>query len=176
MSERFVLLSGCSGGGKSTLLAALRVRGYHVVEEPGRRVVKHELEKGGTALPWTDAAAFTRRTIEVALSDREAAQEQPGWVFFDRGLIDAASALEHLTGESGIEVAPGHSRQSGLDRSISLSRGLLCPYGVSRRSARDRRTAARHYHSVMFPDLPFRRPEDRELLLSGLRLAMGETT
>jgi adenylate cyclase len=29
---------------------------------------------------------------------------------------------------------------------------------------------------VMFPDLPFRRPEDRELLLSGLRLAMGETT
>jgi predicted ATPase len=155
MSERFVLLSGCSGGGKSTLLAALRVRGYHVVEEPGRRVVKHEFEKGGTALPWTDAAAFARRTIEVALSDREAAQEQPGWVFFDRGLIDAASALEHLTGESGIEVAPGHSRQSGLDRSISLSRGLLCPYGVSRRSARDRRTAARHYPSRHVPRSAF---------------------
>ena len=25
-------------------------------------------------------------------------------------------------------------------------------------------------------DLPFRNPEDRELLLSGLRLAVGETT
>jgi len=99
MSERFVLLSGCSGGGKSTLLAELQARGYHVVEEPGRRVVKHELEKGGNALPWTDGAAFARRTIGVALSDREAAQEQPEWVFFGRGLIDAASALEHLTGE-----------------------------------------------------------------------------
>jgi predicted ATPase len=37
MSERFVLLSGCSGGGKSALLAELHARGYHVVEEPGRR-------------------------------------------------------------------------------------------------------------------------------------------
>jgi predicted ATPase len=85
MSERFVLLSGCSAGGKSTLLAELQARGYHVVEEPGRRVVKHELEKGGNVLPWTDGTAFARRTIEVALSDREAAQELP-----DRGLIDAA--------------------------------------------------------------------------------------
>ena len=50
MSERFVLLSGCSGGGKSTLFAELQARGYHVVGEPGRRVVKHELEKGGNAL------------------------------------------------------------------------------------------------------------------------------
>jgi len=31
--------------------------------------------------------------MEVALSDREAAQERPEWIFFDRGLIDAASAL-----------------------------------------------------------------------------------
>ena len=28
---------------------------------------------------------------------------------------------------------------------------------------------------VVPSDLPFRNPEDRELLLSGLRLAMGET-
>jgi predicted ATPase len=104
MSERFVVLSGCSGGGKSTLLAELHARGYHVVEEPGRRIVKHELEIGGNALPWTDGAGFARRAIEVALSDREAAQQQPGWVFFDRGLIDAASALEHLTGESVLRL------------------------------------------------------------------------
>jgi predicted ATPase len=64
MSERFVLLSGCSGGGKSTLLAELRARGYHVIEEPGRRVVKRELASGGNALPWTDSAAFVRRIIK----------------------------------------------------------------------------------------------------------------
>lgn len=99
MSEQFVLITGCSGGGKSTLLAELRARGHHIVEEPGRRIVKHELESGGEALPWIDQAAFARRAIEMALADRAAAQTHSGWVFFDRGLIDAASALETLTGE-----------------------------------------------------------------------------
>jgi predicted ATPase len=110
MSERFVVLSGCSGGGKSTLLAELHARGYRVIEEPGHRIVKRELEIGGNALPWTDGAAFARRTIEVALSDLEAAQQQPGWVFFDRGLIDAASALEHLTGEPVLQLLSFHHR------------------------------------------------------------------
>jgi predicted ATPase len=99
LSERFVLITGCSGGGKSTLLAELRARGYPVVEEPGRRIVKQELESAGAALPWIDQAAFARRAIEMAIADRAAAQTHTGWVFFDRGLIDAASALETLTGE-----------------------------------------------------------------------------
>jgi predicted ATPase len=110
MSERFVLLSGCSGGGKSTLLAELAARGRPVVEEPGRRIVKQELETGGAALPWIDGAAFARRAIEMALQDREAARGQPGWVFFDRGLIDAAAALEQITGEPALEALAARHR------------------------------------------------------------------
>lgn len=97
--DRFVILSGCSGGGKSTLLEALKRRGHHVVEEPGRRIVVEELEGDGSALPWVDASAFARRAIAMSLVDREEAAIIPGTVFFDRGLIDAASALEHMTGE-----------------------------------------------------------------------------
>ena len=104
MSERFVLLSGCSGGGKSTLLEELRTRGHPVVEEPGRRIVREELERSGDALPWIDAAAFARRAMEIALSDRELARNQRGWVFFDRGWIDAVSALDELTGEGMLPV------------------------------------------------------------------------
>jgi predicted ATPase len=103
MSDRFVLLSGCSGGGKSTLLAELQSRGHHVVEEPGRRIVQQELTQGGAALPWVDGAAFARRAIEMALSDRTTAMAWPGWVFFDRGLIDAASALQDTTGEPALQ-------------------------------------------------------------------------
>lgn len=97
--DRFIILSGCSGGGKSTLLEALKLRGYHIVEEPGRRIVIEELQGDGSALPWVDAPAFARRAIAMSLKDREDATAFPGTVFFDRGLIDAASALEHMTGE-----------------------------------------------------------------------------
>jgi predicted ATPase len=103
MSDRYVVLSGCSGGGKSTLLAELRRRGHCVVEEPGRRVVKAELQSGGGALPWVDVAAFARRAIETSIADRDAASTLPGWVFFDRSLVDAATALEHATGEPALE-------------------------------------------------------------------------
>lgn len=40
----------------------------------------------------------------MALADREEAQTHSGWVFFDRGLIDAASALEDLTGAPMLET------------------------------------------------------------------------
>ena len=101
VGNRYVLISGCSGGGKSTLLDELGRRGYRTVEEPGRRIVREELAGTGLALPWVDGAAFARRAIEVALVDRQTVAGMTGWVFFDRGLVDAASALQHLTGDPG---------------------------------------------------------------------------
>lgn len=103
------MLSGCSGGGKSTLLEELGRRGHATVEEPGRRIVQEELARDGAALPWRDLAAFARRAVTMALADREAMRDQPGFVFFDRGLIDAAAALEAETGEPALaELAVLH--------------------------------------------------------------------
>lgn len=99
MNKGLVVISGCSGGGKSTVLAELKARGHAIVEEPGRRIISEELASGGKALPWDDLAAFLRRAIDMALADRAAAMSHAGWVFFDRGLVDAASALEAMTGE-----------------------------------------------------------------------------
>lgn len=53
-AARFVIISGCSGGGKSTLIDELAKRGHAVVEEPGRRIIADERARGGTALPWID--------------------------------------------------------------------------------------------------------------------------
>lgn len=96
--NRFVIISGCSGGGKSTLLAALRRRGHATIAEPGRRIVAEERAGSGAALPWVDAAAFARRAVVLARADLPMAAGLPGWVFFDRSLIDAASALEQAGG------------------------------------------------------------------------------
>jgi predicted ATPase len=100
---RLVVISGCSGGGKSTLLEELRRRGHAVVEEPGRRIVAEELAGDGAALPWVNAEAFARRAIEVALHDLATAPSDARLVFFDRGLVDAASGLEHTTGQPHLE-------------------------------------------------------------------------
>jgi predicted ATPase len=97
--NRFVVISGCSSGGKSTLVAELGRRGHAVVEEPGRRIVKEELKNEGSALPGVDAIAFLRRAVAMSLADRASSSAPDGWVFFDRGLIDAVAGLQHLTGE-----------------------------------------------------------------------------
>jgi predicted ATPase len=97
--NRFVILSGCSGGGKSTLLEELRRRGHAVVAEPGRRVVAEQLREGGIGLPWLDPVGFLQRVLALAQADYDAASAANGWVFFDRGVIDAAAGLHHLTGE-----------------------------------------------------------------------------
>lgn len=104
--QQFVVISGCSGGGKSTLLDELARRGHATVEEPGRRIVSEELRSGGRALPWVDAAAFARRAIALALADIAdiTAAAPEGWVFFDRGLVDAAAALQHLTGKPALDM------------------------------------------------------------------------
>jgi predicted ATPase len=109
----FVVISGCSGGGKSTLLAELSRRGYAVVQEPGRRIVKEEVERGGSALPWIDHVAFARRVLAMALADRASAIKLNGWVFFDRGLIDAAAGLQHLTGEQVLKSLRHSHRYHG---------------------------------------------------------------
>ena len=102
--------SGCSSGGKSTLLTELSLRGYTTVEEPGRRIVKEELLGDCRALPWVDEIAFARRAVALALADLAATDAHGGWVFFDRGLIDAVAAFEHLTREPGLAAVPQKRR------------------------------------------------------------------
>lgn len=96
--NKFVLISGCSGSGKSTLLAELGKRCHAIIEEPGRRIITEQTSPTAAALPWIDMTAFTHRAIEMALLDLSDANQQGGLVFFDRGVVDAAVALEQSSG------------------------------------------------------------------------------
>lgn len=113
MPSRHIVISGCSGGGKSTLLACLTARGFDTVSEPGRRIVDEELAGTGSALPWVNLAAFAKRAIEVADLDRRLASEDR-WTFFDRGLVDAASALEFASGEPLHDTLGSYARYHRL--------------------------------------------------------------
>jgi len=113
----FVIISGCSGGGKSTLLAELARRGHMTIEEPGRRIVRDELAAGGTALPWIDLRAFCERAISLGKADHEAARHNSGITFFDRSLIDAWSALVSVTGAD----LPGELADWRYDQTVFLT-------------------------------------------------------
>ncbi len=91
MAHRFFVLSGCSGGGKSTLLDALSAAGYATVPEPGRRVLR-----AGGPRPWEDLAGFLEACIALARADHAQAATLPGPVIFDRCVIDALSGLAAL--------------------------------------------------------------------------------
>lgn len=87
------IISGCSCGGKTTLVNALEARGYSVSGEPGRDIVRQELDCNGEALPWQNPIAFAEKCVELSIQRYNAAKQLDGVVFFDRSLVDAVSAL-----------------------------------------------------------------------------------
>ena len=94
--RQFVMISGCSGSGKSTLLAELARRGFQTFAEPGRQVVKEQQHIGGDALPWTNAAKFVDLVVSRAMHQMVTAAGTDKLAFFDRGIVDAVTALESL--------------------------------------------------------------------------------
>ena len=85
----FILLTGGPGVGKTALIEALRARGERVVEETHRRIIREEMARGGTALPWRDQAAYLARAAREDIAIFEALADVEERVFFDRGVIDS---------------------------------------------------------------------------------------
>ncbi len=106
-TARLVVLSGCSGGGKSALLAEMARRGYPTCPEPGRQIVKEQLSIGGTALPWGDVPQFIELCVARAMYFYNTARPAEKAVLFDRSIVDAVAALPRL----GLPV-PQHLRHA----------------------------------------------------------------
>ncbi|MEC7838601.1 MAG: AAA family ATPase [Chlamydiota bacterium] len=88
-NENYVVISGCSGGGKSSILTELANRGYSIVLEPGRQIVKEQTAIDGDALPWTNLDKFLELALSRYLLMYNSEQEKTQFVFFDRSIIDA---------------------------------------------------------------------------------------
>ena len=87
------VISGCSCGGKTTLIKALSSAGFSISDEPGRKVVREELEKDGGVLPSSNPIAFAQKCVTLSLQQHNDALRSGKVVFFDRCLVDAVSAL-----------------------------------------------------------------------------------
>jgi predicted ATPase len=92
-SQRFFVITGGPGSGKSTLIDALEREGFARTVEAGRAIIKEQVADGGSALPWSDPRAFAERMFEWELRSYARAIENHGVVFFDRGIPDVVGYL-----------------------------------------------------------------------------------
>lgn len=90
-----IAITGASGGGKSTLVAALAAAGEQVQPEVGRDIVREQQATGGTTLPWVDPIAFR----DLAFARSVAAYDYwygRGRVFFDRTFLEALAYCRQI--------------------------------------------------------------------------------
>ena len=96
--DYFVVISGCSGGGKSSLIHELAARGYRVFAEPGRQIVKEQNFIGGDGIPSLDVHKFVELCVSRTMHNMIMAAETTSYVFFDRSIIDNVNGLRMASG------------------------------------------------------------------------------
>jgi predicted ATPase len=84
--RNFFVVTGASGSGKSSIIAALRHRGHLCIDEIGRQLVQAQVRDGGEATPWQDHPAFMELVLTHSMQAFEAVDERLMPVFFDRGI------------------------------------------------------------------------------------------
>lgn len=107
LSDRFFVITGGPGSGKSTLIDALEASGYARSIEAGRRVIRSQMAIGGNALPWKDPSGFADLMLHWEVRSYQIAQRSSGVVFFDRGIPDIAGYLRLMN-----LPVPAHVREA----------------------------------------------------------------
>ena len=92
-TDRFFVLTGGPGSGKTTLIEALKAGGFATAPEAGRGIIRDQVAVGGPALPWQDRALFAELMLSWELRSWYAMGAEPGPVFFDRGVPDTIGYL-----------------------------------------------------------------------------------
>ena len=96
-SDRFYIITGGPGSGKTTLIHALRSRGYFCSTEAGRGVIQDQVAINGRALPWHDPLLFAELMLSWEMRSYHLAEETSGITFFDRGVADVAAYLRLMS-------------------------------------------------------------------------------
>ncbi len=121
--DRFHVITGGPGSGKSTLIDALRTAGFRAATEVGREIIKQQVAIAGRALPWQDPALFAELMLswELRAYDAFSADAGPDPIVFDRGVPDVAGYLRLV----GLPV-PDHV-QRAVTQCRYHTRVFICP-------------------------------------------------
>jgi predicted ATPase len=91
--DRFFVITGGPGSGKTTLIEALASSGLARSIEAGRAIIREQASVGGNALPWADRGAFAELMFNWEMRSYHWARSIKGPVIFDRGIPDVIGYL-----------------------------------------------------------------------------------
>ena len=92
-TDRFFIVTGGPGSGKTSLLDALEKMDHKRSVEAGRGIIRQQVAIGGRALPWDDKVLFSELMLSWEIRSYQIAEQWAGIVFFDRGVPDIAAYL-----------------------------------------------------------------------------------
>lgn len=84
------VITGGPGVGKTSLINALESKGFQVVPEAARKIIKEQLRIKGECLPWKNKAHYAELMLDLSMRDYRNIAGEPisEAIFFDRGILD----------------------------------------------------------------------------------------
>ena len=105
VQPRTAVITGAPGAGKTMLLEELARRGWRIIPEAARAILR---EPGGMALRRDSPEGFAQRMLAREIADLDAVQNDGRWTIFDRGIGDTIGFLRL----SGLLSGPDETRWS----------------------------------------------------------------
>mgnify|MGYP001562589626 FL=1 len=102
MSQKYII-TGAPGTGKTSIINALKERGYSCVEENSREIIAEQIINGGEILPWKNQIAF-ENLISHKRAKQYASITKDEIYFFDRSAIDCIAYLKANNLEASDEI------------------------------------------------------------------------
>ena len=97
MNSKFILTGG-PGAGKTTILEALKKRGYKCVFESARKIIRDRLSLGLPRRP--EPIEFAQLVLQSDIYQHSELNDGDSTIFFDRGVLDALYMLDASGGLS----------------------------------------------------------------------------
>lgn len=94
-SAKRVIATGGPGAGKTTVLDTLKMRGYPIVEESARAIMRERIRRDLPPRP--GPREFAIKVMQSDITNYRSIEPFSGCVFFDRGLPDALCMLDQVT-------------------------------------------------------------------------------
>ena len=92
MNQKYII-TGAPGTGKTSIINALKKRGYSCVEENSREIIADQIINRGEILPWKNQIAFENLISRKRAKKYESITKDEIY-FFDRSTIDCIAYLK----------------------------------------------------------------------------------